>query len=81
MRETIDAKARRLLVEARVRILHCDEEDGVVAAEVRGDCRLYSAGRDAEGCWFCSCAARTVDCSHVRALRLVTILEPREALR
>jgi hypothetical protein len=78
MRETIDAKARRLLVETRVRIIDCDEENGVIAAEVRGDCRLYSAGRDAEG-WFCSCAARTANCAHVRALRLVTILEPREA--
>jgi hypothetical protein len=47
---------------------------------VRGDCRVYLAGRDEEG-WFCSCAARTEDCSHVRALRLVSVLEPREALR
>lgn len=77
MRETIHAKARRYLIEARVRVLHCDEEAGLITAEVRGDCRLYGAGRDAEG-WFCDCAARTPDCSHVRALRLISILEPRE---
>jgi len=80
VKETIDAKARRYLVEARVRILHCDEEAGIIEAEVRGDARLYAAGRDPEG-WHCSCAARTRDCSHVRALRLVTILEPREDAR
>jgi hypothetical protein len=78
LRETVDAKARRYLVEARVRVLQCDEDAGVIEAEVRGDCRIYSTGRDGEG-WYCTCAARTVDCSHVRALRLVTILEPREA--
>lgn len=78
VRETVDAKARRYLVEARIRVLRCDEDAGHLEAEVRGDCRIYSAGRDGEG-WFCTCAARTVDCSHVRALRLITILEPREA--
>ena len=78
MRETVDAKARRYLIEARVRIHHCDEDNGVVEAEVRGDSRLYSTGRDSEG-WYCSCAARTPSCSHVGALRLITILEPAEA--
>jgi hypothetical protein len=77
VRETVDAKARRYMVEARVRILHCDEEAGAIEAEVRGDSRLYSTGRDSEG-WYCSCPARVQDCSHVRSLRLVTILEPRE---
>jgi hypothetical protein len=80
VRESAEAKARRYLAEARVRILFCDEEAGVISAEVRGDCRLYSAGRDEEG-WFCGCPARTSDCSHVRALRLVTILEPAEERR
>ena len=78
MSETVDAKARRYLTEARVRILDCDEDAGILEAEVRGDARLYSTGRDAEG-WYCTCAARTDHCSHVRALRLITILEPREA--
>jgi hypothetical protein len=78
VRESAESKARRYLTEARVRVLHCDEEAGIISAEIRGDCRLYAAGRDEEG-WYCSCAARTPDCSHVRALRLVTILEPREA--
>ena len=78
MRENARQKSLRFLAEARVRILHCDEEAGVIEAEIRGDYHLYSTGRDAEG-WYCSCAARTQDCSHVRALRLVTVLEPREA--
>lgn len=80
MREAVDAKARRYLSDARVRVLHCDEEAAIIEAEIRGDSRLYSTGRDADG-WFCSSAARTVDCSHVRALRLITILEPRETAR
>lgn len=80
MRETVDAKARRYLIEARVRVLHCDENAGIIEAEVRGDSRLYSTGRDAEG-WYCTCAARTRDCSHVRALRLVTVLERRDGGR
>jgi len=78
VRERIDAKGGRYLVEARVRVLHCDEDNGVIEAEVRGDSRLYSTGRDAEG-WYCSCAARVQDCSHVRALRPISVLEPREA--
>jgi hypothetical protein len=76
----VEVKARRYLTEARVRVLVCDEEAGSIGAEVRGDCRLYDVGRDEEG-WFCSCAAQTPDCSHVRALRLITILEPREGRR
>jgi hypothetical protein len=80
VRETVDAKARRYLVEARVRVLHCNEDAGLLEAEVRDDRRLYSIQRVGEG-WYCSCAARTQDCSHVRALRLVTILEPREDAR
>jgi hypothetical protein len=78
VRETIDAKARRYLVEARVRVLFCDEEAGIIETEIRGDSGLYATGRDEEGCWFCDCAARTHHCAHVRALRLIAILEPRE---
>ena len=77
-RENAAAKARRYLTEARVRIRYLDEENGAAEADVRGDCRIYSAGRDETG-WYCDCAARTEDCSHVRALRLVCVLEPREA--
>jgi hypothetical protein len=71
-----EEKARRLLVEGRVRILCAEEDGGFVAAEIRGDsARVYIAGYD-EGRWHCNCPART-RCSHVRALQLVFVLEPR----
>jgi uncharacterized Zn finger protein len=80
VRETVAVKARRLLVEGRVRIVAASEDDGHVAAEVRGDtARVYAVSFDAgDGGWSCSCAART-GCSHVRALQLVTVVEPRES--
>jgi hypothetical protein len=73
-REAAAAKARRYLSEARVRVRYCDEESGVIEADVRGDSRIYATGRDVEG-WFCDCAARTENCSHVLALGLVSVLE------
>jgi hypothetical protein len=78
VREDAATKAKRYLAEARVRVLHCDEEDGTIEAEVRGDGRIYAAGRDESG-WRCDCAARTENCAHLRALRLISVLEPRES--
>jgi hypothetical protein len=73
MRENAAAKARRYLVEGRVRILSCAEAAGVVQAEVRGNGRIYVAGRNAAG-WYCGCPARG-ECAHLLALNLVTLLE------
>jgi hypothetical protein len=78
--EDAATKARRYLCEARVRVLYCDEEAGAIEAEVRGDGRIYTAGRDYEG-WHCGCMARTEGCAHLRALRLISVLEPGQALR
>lgn len=75
-REDAAAKARRYLTEARVRVLRCDEEDHVIVAEVRGDGRIYVAGRDELG-WYCDCDARTESCAHLQALKLISVLEPR----
>jgi len=74
-RESAFAKARRLLVEARVTIRRAD--DRMLGAQVRGDsARVYVAGFD-RGTWYCTCAhsAHSTKCSHVLALQLVW-LEP-----
>jgi hypothetical protein len=71
-RETIDAKARRYLVEGRLVI------EAVDASHVRASCRgggyLYELGFDARNGWRCSCHARG-ECSHLVALQLV-VIEP-----
>jgi hypothetical protein len=77
-RETIREKALRYLCEGRVRILVCNEEDGVVEADVRGEGASYVVVHDERG-WWCDCEART-ECCHISALRQVTVLRPR-ALR
>jgi uncharacterized Zn finger protein len=68
--ENAAAKARRLLVEGRVRVLFAD--DDYLGAEVRGDTgRIYVAGFE-DGAWFCDCPARS-HCAHVRALMLIAV--------
>ena len=76
MKENINAKAQRYLAEARVRILFCDEENGVVTADVRGNGASYTTGRDDERGWYCDCKARG-ECAHIVALKFVTVMEPR----
>jgi uncharacterized Zn finger protein len=76
-RENAAAKARRLLVEGRVRVLCASEDDGYVNAEVRGDsASVYTVSYEADAGWHCDCATRGV-CSHIRALQLVVGVEPR----
>lgn len=78
MREDAQAKARRLLVEGRVRVLAADEDAGLLSAEVRGDsARVYVVSHDVDG-WACTCRARG-RCSHLQALQLVVVMAPREA--
>jgi uncharacterized Zn finger protein len=64
MRENAATKARRLLTEGRVTIVHVDE--GGVAALVRGDTAMTYRVTHAGGEWRCACPART-RCSHVQA--------------
>jgi uncharacterized Zn finger protein len=67
-RESATVKGRRYLVEGRLRVLSV--HGGRVWAECRGDGATYQLGF-AHGRWHCSCPARTADCAHLRALRLV----------
>jgi hypothetical protein len=67
-RESAATKARRYITESRLTIQSV--HGARVFAQCRGDGTTYTLGY-AHGRWFCSCPARTVDCAHLRALRLV----------
>jgi hypothetical protein len=76
-RESAATKARRYLVEARLRLREVDEDGGIVAGEVRGDSGvIYQIGY-ADGRWRCSCPSYGDRCSHLLAARLVCVVEPR----
>ena len=79
MRENAALKARRLLVEGRVRILAAHEDHGYLSAQVRGDsARVYVVSYEATTGWTCSCPAISVRCSHVLACQLLVVMEPRQ---
>jgi hypothetical protein len=78
VRENAESKARRYLTEGRVRIVACDEAAGTIVAEVRGSGTVYAAGHGPKG-WSCDCPAKSKNCAHVLALRLITVLEPGES--
>lgn len=67
-RETSISKAMRYVATGRLRVLSVHGRR--VWAECRGDGDVYQLGF-AHGRWHCSCPARTTDCAHLRALRLV----------
>jgi hypothetical protein len=69
-RESAATKARRYLVEGR--LLVTTVTDRVVVARCRGDGEIYQLAGDPGG-WSCNCLALTENCSHLIALRLVTI--------
>jgi hypothetical protein len=68
-RESAYLKARRYLTEGRVIVTHLDQFG--VSARVRGDGAIWSVEYGA-GVWTCTCPARSDQCSHCRAVRLVT---------
>lgn len=76
-RENAADKARRLLVEGRVRVTFVSEKSWLIRAEVRGDSgQVYVVdhGMSQEARWTCDCPART-DCSHLKAVWLVTAVQ------
>ena len=68
-RESTDEKARRLLATGKLRIVRMDSN--FIHAECQGEHDTYDLFWK-DGHWYCSCPAR-VDCSHLRALWLVTV--------
>lgn len=77
MAETKAEKALRYISERRLTIVHADP--AVIRATCRGDGgELYDLGwRTDQQRWGCTCEARqhfpSRDCSHLLALKLVTI--------
>ena len=70
-------KARRIIAEGRIRLLHVDEEAGIVQGEARGDATIYTFAHEIERGWTCSCPARG-RCSHLLAAGLVTVIHLRQ---
>ena len=68
-RENAEAKAKRYLGEGRIVLIRVSDER--VLARVRGDGRVWLVMFEG-GVWSCPCPARTDQCSHLRAVRLVT---------
>lgn len=62
------AKARRYLLEGRLRVAAISSN--AISATCRGDGETYKVGY-VEHSWYCTCPARTDQCAHLRALRLV----------
>ena len=72
MRENAAAKAQRYLSEGRVVLTQVTPDR--VDAMIRGDGAIHTAGYR-NGAWNCTCPARTANCSHLRALRLTTVVD------
>jgi hypothetical protein len=72
-RETAADKARRYLATGRLTVTRVDGD--VADAIVRGDTGEHHVGHDPVRGWHCSCPAWG-GCSHVTALKLVTVWMP-----
>jgi hypothetical protein len=72
-REDAATKARRYVSEGRliVRLVSAEE----ILATARGDGAMYQLGFSPGRGWWCECPAVTDQCSHLRGLRLVTIVQ------
>lgn len=69
MRESVDAKGRRYLVEGRLTVTQLDALS--IEAECRGGGAVYELGHNGEA-WWCSCPA-IGRCAHLVALQLVSV--------
>lgn len=70
-RESTEAKAARYLAEGRLTITAVTGD--YVTAICRGDGEFYHLGHTPGWGWRCSCPARRDRCSHLIALRSVTV--------
>jgi uncharacterized Zn finger protein len=68
-RETAAEKARRYLAEGRLTVLEVGP--AVIRATCAGDGQVYRCGWW-QGEWGCTCPNLRDQCSHLKALRLVT---------
>jgi hypothetical protein len=74
MRESATLKARRNLAEGGLLVLEVTVDR--IAALCRDDTGIYSVGNAADE-WACDCPVRSRRCSHLQALHLVTVADPR----
>lgn len=65
-------KADRLLLEGRLRLVSVDGNE--IKAQCLGDSAVIYHLEHFHGRWSCTCPAR-VDCSHLRALQRVVVVE------
>lgn len=72
-RETAASKANRLLARGRLDVVQVEAH--TIRATCRGDHDTYVLGW--QGHWWCSCPSYGTRCSHLVALRLVTLRAPR----
>lgn len=74
-RETVDEKARRLLIEGRLIVRTVGGPNGLIVAECRGDSGdVYSLGWDpVKSEWRCTCPEQRGGCSHLKSLQLVCV--------
>lgn len=70
-RENAQDKGRRYLSESRLRVVYVKPGDPRIRATCRGDGETYKLGFDPVRSWWCECPAKTRECSHLVALRLV----------
>jgi hypothetical protein len=75
-RETVAGKAHRYLAEGRLQVRHVDPLR--IEAACRGDGAVWLSGHDGRG-WWCDCPHPGRRCSHLVALRLVTVRTGRQA--
>jgi uncharacterized Zn finger protein len=73
VRENAEQKAKRYLGEGRLQLIGMSNDR--VLAQVRGDGRTYLV-RFEDDVWSCPCPALTDQCSHLKALRLITAVGP-----
>ena len=73
-RENAAMKGRRLLTEARLRVLEANEHDNRFLFEVRGDHAALYTVEYGDGMWSCSCPTKGL-CSHQVAAMLVVVVQ------
>jgi hypothetical protein len=73
MRESVELKSARYLVEGRLTVLLVDKT--AIIAECRGAGSIYRLGYNAVHGWNCSCPAKG-RCAHLVALQNVTVQPP-----
>lgn len=70
MRESAYSKGRRYVTEGRLTVIEVTEHR--ISAFCKGDGHVYALGYRGNE-WWCECPAISRNCSHLIALRLVTV--------